>query len=241
MNWYQHADTVDQLAGAYVLGTLQGGARRRFESAMQSQPVLAAAVNGWNLRMSPLLTTLPAMAPAPAVWQSIAQRAGIAGPAPASSGGWWRKFLAPIPLSALAMGLVLGTVVPLVWQMQVAQHRQSQLPESYVGVLANAQGQPGLIVSSLRHGTVVEIKQITAVALPPGQHLHLWRIDKAGAMTSLGTIPGGKWVRLALSEPAEKIFFSAVELAVSIEPDGDVLPKPSSAFVYRGLCGKLWP
>ena len=123
MNWYQHAHTVDQLAGAYVLGTLQGGARRRFESAMQSQPALAGAVNDWHLRMSPLLTTLPAMAPAPAVWQSIAQRAGIAGPAPASAGGWWRKFLAPIPLSALAMGLVLGTVLPLVWQMQVAQHQ----------------------------------------------------------------------------------------------------------------------
>lgn len=241
MNWYQHAGTVDQLAGAYALGTLQGGARRRFESVMHLHPAVAAAAHDWSQRLAPLLTTLPPMEPAPSAWQFIAQRAGIAGPAPVAPGRWWRKLLAPIPVSALAMGLVLGTVVPLVWQIQVDQHKQSQLPESYVGVLANTQGKPGLIVSSLRHGRVVELKQMVPMELPLGQHLHLWRIDKAGAVSSLGAIPGGKWVRLALSEPAEKIFFTAIELAVSIERDGEVPPQPSSAFVYRGLCGKLWP
>lgn len=249
MNWHQRPTAVDQLAASYVLGTLQGRARRRFEAVMRTSPALADAVAAWTDRLVPMLTTLPPMEPSEALWDSIAQRSGIAGAGGASGAGtaagaasipWWRRLLAPIPAGALAIGLVLGSVVPAVWQAQVESQRGSQLPESYVGVLATVQGKPGLIVSSLRRGNVVEVKQIAPVEVPAGRTLHLWRIDKDGNTASLGPIPPGKWVRIALSEPAEKVFFPAVELAVSIEPLGSNPVAPSQAYVYRGLCGKLW-
>jgi len=47
-------------------------------------------------------------------------------------------------------------------------------------------------------------------------------------------------VQTPLAEPAEKVFFTAVELAVSLEPIGAKPTTPTGAFVYRGLCGKLW-
>jgi hypothetical protein len=53
-------------------------------------------------------------------------------------------------------------------------------------------------------------------------------------------VPAGKLVQLALDEPAEKVFFTAVELAVSIEPVGARPAAPSTPYVYRGLCGKVW-
>lgn len=264
MNWHQNTSAVDQLAASYVLGTLQGRARRRFEAVMRTSPALSDAVAAWTERLAPMLTTLPPMEPSAALWDSIALRSGVAAanadasapvrvsgstpnsPSPprtaagAASIPWWRRLLAPIPAGALAMGLVLGSVLPALWQAQVESQRGSQLPESYVGVLATAQGKPGLIVSSLRRGKVVEVKQIAPVEVPAGRTLHLWRIDKDGNTASLGPIPAGKWVRIALSEPAEKVFFPAVELAVSIEPLGSNPVAPSQAYVYRGLCGKLW-
>jgi anti-sigma-K factor RskA len=109
-----------------------------------------------------------------------------------------------------------------------------------VGVLATAQGQPGLIVSSLRKGRTVDIKQVAPVDVPSGQTLYLWRIDKAGAVAAVGPLPTGKFTHLALDEPAEKVFFPAVELAVSLEPSGARPAAPSLPYVYRGLCGKLW-
>lgn len=70
--------------------------------------------------------------------------------------------------------------------------------------------------------------------------LHLWRIDTAGHMFSLGPIPSGKWVQVPLPEPAEQLFSNAVELAVSLERADAQSLEPQLPFVYRGLCGKLW-
>ncbi len=158
---------------------------------------------------------------------------------------WWQRWLGPVPASALAFGLVLGLALPMAVDLARGPQGEAdemQLPQSYVGVLATAQGQPGLIVSSLRQGTMVDFKVLSPVAVPAGQTLFLWRIDKAGVATPLGAVPApqAKFAHLRLSEPAEKVFFPAVELAVSIEPAGSQPAQPSGAYVYRGLCGKLW-
>lgn len=239
MNWYRNPSAIEQLAAAYVAGTLRGPARRRFESAMQTRPALVDAVNEWTRRLGPLHHALPEEAPSAALWARIAKETVHRAP-PAAAAPWWRRLLAPAPAGALVVGLLVGTLVPVVWQAQESYRRGTELPDSYVGVLATPQGQPGLIVSSLRQGRKVDLKQVTPVAVPAGQTLYLWRIDKAGAVTAIGAVPQGKLVQLALDEPAEKVFFTAVELAVSIEPAGARPAAPGSPFVYRGLCGKVW-
>ena len=182
MNWYRHADTVDRLASAYVLGTLTGRARKRFEAAMGSQPGLQRAVAAWTRRLAPLLLALAPVQPSPQLWPAIARITVLPSAHPAP---WWQRWLAPLPAGMLAAGLVLGTLVPWLWQAQhaVPEGGQliAQLPASYVGVLATQAGKPGVIVSSLRHSRAVDIKQVTPVVVPAGAGLYLWRIDKAGA------------------------------------------------------------
>ncbi len=238
MNWYQHPSTIEQLAAAYVAGTLRGKARHRFEAVMRRQPALVAAVNDWTDRLAPLHRALPAQMPNAALWDKI-MKATDTVPAPVAP-SWWRRLLAPAPAGALAVGLLVGALAPAVWQAHVAYQSDMELPDSYVGVLGTAQGQPGLIISSLRRGKVVDIKQVTPVVVPVGQTLYLWRIDKTGAVAALGPMPSGKWTHLALSETAEQVFFPAVELAVSLEPLGTQPSAPAQPFLYRGLCGKLW-
>ena len=45
-----HAELADRLAAEYVLGTLNGGARRRFDALLPAHPVLRDAVAGWEKR-----------------------------------------------------------------------------------------------------------------------------------------------------------------------------------------------
>lgn len=239
MNWYRNPSAIEQLAAAYVAGTLRGRARRRFESVMQSRPELVAAVNDWTQRLGPLHQALPEQAHSAALWNRIAKATTHTAAAEAAP-PWWRRLLAPAPAGALAMGLFMGVLVPVVWQAHTEQQRGMELPDSYVGVLATAQGQTGLIISSLRKGKRVDIKQVTPVDVPAGQALYLWRIDKAGAVAAVGPLPNGKFTHLDLDESAEQVFFPAVELAVSLEPSGTRPDAPTSPYVYRGLCGKLW-
>lgn len=241
MNWYRNPSAIEQLAAAYVAGTLRGPARRRFEAAMQRQPALVTAVNDWTQRLAPLHLALPVQTPSPELWRRIAQATGTA-PAKAPP-SWWQRLLAPIPAGALALGLMMGMLIPVVWQIHSDTQRGMELPDSYVGVLGTAEGKPGLIISSLRRGKVVDIKRVTPVEVPPGQMLYLWRIDKAGAVTAvapLPDVPSAPFTHLTLNEPAEQVFFPAVELAVSLEPVGSQPVTPTTPFVYRGLCGKLW-
>jgi len=239
MNWYRNPSAIEQLAAAYVAGTLRGPARRRFAAAMQTRPALVAAVNEWTRRLGPLHEALPPQQLSAALWNRIAKET-TQRPAPAATRPWWRRLLAPAPAGALVVGLLVGTALPVVWQAQERSRRDMELPDSYVGVLATREGQPGLIISSLRKGRRVDIKQVTPVDVPAGHTLYLWRIDKAGAIAPVGPLPQGKFVHIDLDAPAEEVFFPAVELAVSIEPAGVRPAAPSAPFVYRGLCGKVW-
>ena len=52
MNFSQHPELLDQLASAYALGTLRGGARRRFETLAREQAPVRAAALIWQSRVA---------------------------------------------------------------------------------------------------------------------------------------------------------------------------------------------
>ncbi len=125
MNITQHPELLDRLAASYALGTLRGGARRRFETLAREHATVRAAALVWQTRWSGLTELQPAVQPAPAVWTRIAnavenerQKSRAAAPAPKASAprgvsAWWRGAAAAGALATVA-GLVVG----------VQQHRQ---------------------------------------------------------------------------------------------------------------------
>ncbi len=256
-------ELIERLAAEYALGTLRGGARRRIQKALASEPVWAQAVMRWQQRLLPLDARVAPLPASDALWARIEGQAFGARTAGAAAGQrsgtpsspianpvaavqrWWQRLLAPVPAGALALGLLMGSLAPGLWQqLQGPVADETQLPQSYVGVLATADGKPGLIVSSLRRGLVVDFKALAAVAVPPGQQLVLWSLDAKGepqAIAALPALAAGRITSLPLPQPAEALFQRAVELAVSVEPAGAPPARPGSSFVYRGLCGKLWP
>jgi anti-sigma-K factor RskA len=270
MNWFSHPALLDRLAAEYALGTLAGGARRRFETVMRERPPAPRAAARWAERLAGMDSHSSPLPASQALWRRIenkafggadaarggpreaAPRGDASRPRAASGAGsgaaasGWRRWLAPG--FALAFGIVLGIGLPS-WQRTTGpgMSRTTQLPESYVGVLATASGRPGLIVSSLRRGQVVDLKVVQRVPVAAGQVLWLWTLDGQGQPQAVGPLPanlgeaGANFVSVPLPRPAEELFARAVELAVSVEPAGAAPAAPGGAFVYRGLCGKLWP
>ena len=77
MNWYHHQETIDRLAAAYVLGTLQGPARRRYDALLPRKTMLRLAVEDWTERLAPMLTDLQPVEPSRALWQAVAERTAV--------------------------------------------------------------------------------------------------------------------------------------------------------------------
>lgn len=252
MNWRDSSQLRDKLAAAYALGTLAGPARRRFEAVMASDPAFERAVSDWNRRFEPLARRLPTQQVDEALWRRIEQRSfgsasrseGESAIAPLKSLTRWKRWLdsllSPAPAAALMAGLMIGIVLPVSWPLLDPATQQTELPESYVGVLATAQGRPGMIVSSRRHGRIVDLKRVADIPVPAGQTLYLWVLDANGDPGAVGAVPRGTFVRIELPQEAEQIFAKAVELGISLEAVGAAPAVPSLPYAYRGLCGKLW-
>ena len=65
---YHRADLLDRLASEYVLGTLHGAARRRFDKVLAESSAARAAVHAWEQRLAVLAASVPPVAPPPRVW-----------------------------------------------------------------------------------------------------------------------------------------------------------------------------
>jgi anti-sigma-K factor RskA len=125
MQLHRHPELVQRLAAAHALGTLRGGARRRFEAIAREQPAVRAAALEWQIRVASLNELQPAAELGPQVWTRIQnlvhaeqEQAALqrqrAAPAPAR-GGWWHNLalwrgagLAGVAVAVLAALLVPG-------------------------------------------------------------------------------------------------------------------------------------
>jgi anti-sigma-K factor RskA len=67
MNLNRHPELADRLAAAYALGTLRGGARRRFEALARQNPTLRAGALVWQERLSAMTELQAREAPSPNV------------------------------------------------------------------------------------------------------------------------------------------------------------------------------
>src|ERR1044071_619898 len=70
---------IDALAAEYVLGTLSGRARRRFERWRSKEWHVERRVQAWEERLSGLALRLSPMRPSPHVWSQIERRIGAKG------------------------------------------------------------------------------------------------------------------------------------------------------------------
>jgi anti-sigma-K factor RskA len=235
---------ADHLAASYVLGTLGPGARRRFAQVLRSRADLRLAVAQWEGRLGQLGHSVPAAEPSREVWRAIEQRTRRAHfrPGTAQSGRWW-------PIAGWGLGGIVGGVLAVVALLattpavfftadQVAMRTGERLPQSYVGLLTDAQGDGKLLVSSLRHGRTMSIKVIGPIAAPAQGRLVLWAVPGDAPPFVLGDVPASGSAVSTLPDTSEKLLSNVRKLAVSVETAA--APAQPGTVVLSGNCAKLW-
>jgi anti-sigma-K factor RskA len=249
---YLHPPRLEALARDYALGTMTGAARRRFERVMRDHVAARGAVMQWSGRLAHLANSIPPSPPSDAVWAGLQQRLF---PADAARGReeqqpWWRAWFGANTWRGAAGGVLAGLALCLVVVREQPEWlgvevREEALPQSYVGLLSNAQGVPAVLASSRRQGRQLSVKLLQPLAIPAGRVAQLWALPKDGAPFPVGVVPAGvaqgKSVVLPLSDTSEKLFFTVPRLGVSFEP-APATPgaAPSGEFVLSGPCVKLW-
>jgi len=238
---------LDALAREYAIGTLAGGARRRFERLLRDSRAAELAVLVWQERLATLARPVPPLEPSERVWAQLEQRLF---PAPAAAGRgaerWWQRLLSGRSLGGALAGMLIAVVVLREQPAWVGlEPARETLPASYVGLLHDQTGRPTLLASSRRHGRVLTVKMLQPLAVPAGSVAVLWALPNAkdgGAPFAVGRVPAQGSASVALADTSEKLFFNVARLGVSIEPaTGAALPAgPSGAFVLSGDCVKLW-
>lgn len=255
---YTHPALLDHLASAYVLGTLGGGARRRFERLLRDRSDVQLLVAQWEGRLGMLARSVPAQQPPQRVWATIEARTrprDVKDAAP--QGGWagvlWRRHGVLQGLAGVVLGVVatvaLVAAVPTLFVSsdQVALRAGDKLPQAYVGLLTDAAGNGKVLVSSLRHGRTLTVKVIGPITLPAtpatvagaAPQLVLWAVPADGVPFVLGTVPVAGSAVSVLPDASEKLLLKVSKLMVTLETSAT--PQvPSSTVLFTGNCAKLW-
>ena len=251
---YTHPALLEHLASAYVLGTLTDGARRRFERLQRDRADVRVLVTQWEARLGQLAMAVPAQQPSPQLWAAIAARTQPAPasevPHAASSSTGWLGWLRPAgfgvgSLAGLTMGVIAASLLfataPGIFMSsdQVAMRSGEKLPQSYVGLLTDAQGNGKLLISSLRHGKTMALKVIGPITPPATGRLVLWALPANGPALAIGTVPTSGSAVSLLPDTSEKLLSKVSKLVVTLETAATPA-SPSETVVFSGNCAKLW-
>ena len=200
-----------QLAAEYVLGTLRGPARVRFERLVEDDPRLWQEVSFWEHRLGPLGEALPERTPPDQVWQAILAEIGPTPATPRQRQDLWQN--APLwrGLTALAAGLAVAVLALIALPAGEPPFQPVQ-----VATLQNEADGSAWLVRIAVDGTA-EIAAVGTAPAPAGRSYELWLLRGADqAPVSLGLASTAAPTRLAL--PA--VFAEGTGFAVSVEPEG---------------------
>jgi anti-sigma-K factor RskA len=251
MNLQNNPALMDQLVVSHALGTLRGGARRRFEELARYNATLRAAALVWQSRLSSVAELQPQEAPSPVVWKRIenlvradkearAMQAARAA-TPAAAGGWWSSLgLWRGGAAAGAIATVAAVVVGLnvngrlSGQVNELTAKLTATPEiEYVAVLTDDKASASLLVTFDPKNKTLVLKRVGNFREQPDKSLELWALPPGAAPKSLGVMGADPVVRLTAAGTDMR---QVPTLAITLEPKGGVPPGsgPTGPILFKG-------
>ncbi|MGX4642645.1 anti-sigma factor [Massilia sp. SYSU DXS3249] len=226
----------DELAGAYVLGTLPAARRRQVEQAQLTDGRLRAAVEYWEQRLLPLTSIPEPVTPSTALWERIehsvlpARTPGWTGAVQAS---WWNRLNV---WRGLAAG---GFAAAAIMAFNMGETMRPSPGTRFVTVLAAPQSMaPGWVIKMPDARTLL-LEPLGDTTVPEQRVLQLWtKADGWKGPVSLGFVtPGRKLeVRLDKLPPVQpnQLF------EITLEPaGGSPLGRPTGPILYIGRSVKM--
>jgi anti-sigma-K factor RskA len=250
----------DRLAAEYVLGTLRGRARLRFEAWTREDAALRRRVESWQERLVPLADAVKPVRPSPRVWKAIEARIGpeaVATGAP-RAGFWesvafWRT--TGLVASGMAAALVVAVAVQKPQVVQVPVERVVEVPverlveveskkmqPAYVAVLRNKAGKIVFLAYANRQSNELWFKRVDMASPKDDMGYELWGMPtRPGEKPrSLGMIPGGESGTITLASAADEALGAFPELAITMEPAKGSGGTPAGPMIAKGDCQKFW-
>ena len=253
MNLINNPSLIEQLAASYALGTLRGGARRRFEALARNHVEVRAQALIWQGHMASVAELQPQTAPSPVVWKRIenlvaadkeakAMQAARSQAKPDS--GWWSSLNLWRGLSsmgvgvaavALMVGVNLNTInAKLGGEVQELTAKLSATPEiQYVAVLADDKAAASMLVTFDPKSKKLTLKRVGGFQESADKSLQLWALPQAGGPKSLGVLGADSVVRLTAASSDVDV----PTLAISLEPKGGVpsADGPTGPVLFKGV------
>jgi anti-sigma-K factor RskA len=259
MNLLHHPELRERLAAAHALGTLRGGARRRFEAMARQHPEVRAAALVWQSRIAGLTELQTPQAPSPAVWtridnlvqadlerRSMAQNRHSTAATPPSgwpmrwasgwrNAAWWRLATASgLAVAVLAVSTAVLDHERQGQQVAALQQQLQQTPRiSYVAVLNDAQANAAMLVTFDPKNARLTLQRVGTYREAPDRSLQLWALPPGQPPQSLGVL--GKDPLLRLTAGASDLHHVPL-LAISLEPQGGVPSArgPTGPVLFKG-------
>ena len=209
---YSRPELADRLAAEYVLGTLQGPARRRFENLLVAHPTLRNAVARWQQRLTPLSVSTAEVTPPESVWAGIENRLFATTAQPEKIGRWqglalWRTLSGVATAAALAMFMVASQVpapqAPVVVVLAANPDAALQMNASFVASVS-------------ADGRALVLKPLGTLTLTAAQALELWAVPPDGTPRSLGLVQADGATTLLRAQ----LLSDTAAFAISVEPSG---------------------
>lgn len=258
MNLLNNPNLLDQLAAGYALGTLRGGARRRFETLARQSATIRASALIWQERFASMTELQPADVPGPNVWKRIENlvkaEPGVAAAPAADTGlldglrralGLWRGAALAgglATVAAVAVGVNLNTEVKtrdgqlaqITRQKdQIAAELRAAPQVQYVAVLADDKSDASMVVTFDPKNQRMVLRRVGGFQEAADKSLQLWALPPSGGPKSLGVLGGEPVVRLTAAEGQVR---EVPALAISLEPKGGVPGEggPTGPVLFKG-------
>jgi anti-sigma-K factor RskA len=218
---------ADLLSVEYILGTLKGTARSRFEQLLKQRADWSQTLSWWESHIHLLADTVPAVKPPEKVWKNIEAR--LFNKNAAQSNAWWKSFafLSTTLAASLATILVLQTPKPA-----------DDITPAAVALLSSEKAEAGWLISgSQNSANEMEMEAISLDSLEakPNNAFELWLLpaDKSKPI-SLALLPQKGLIKFKVPADIAPLMLSGT-LAVTLEPVGGApYGDPTGAVVYQG-------
>ncbi len=206
---YDRTDLLEPLAAEFVVGTLRGGARRRFARLCTVLPAAGAARARWEDRLATLALTLAPLTPRAQTWPAI-HRQITATKVTAIEPRLRRRLWLPLAAAAAILGLA-------VW----LGPRLLSPPTQVVAVLGADAQHPQWRIERTPDARQLRVTTFAAMTSSPQKAFELWALPRDGkAPVSLGLLPRAGNADFRLSNAQSAAVLAAGNLAVSVEPAG---------------------
>jgi anti-sigma-K factor RskA len=205
----------EALASEYALGLLNEAERHAFEQRLRDEPALRANVALWDEAFLPLAEAFQPVAPPSGVLEAIETRLFADHSSVEAKSGWFSSlwFWRGISAVAAAAALFLAVVVylPSLDPRTEGQALIAQLQNEERALDVSAYFEPGSDVLVLTRASGVPTS---------GRDFELWLIAPESEPVSLGTLPAGERIEVALEPDLTVQLELGAALAISDEPNG---------------------